>query len=305
VGHPKTGTSSLYHMLRAHPQIFMPDMKEPTFFATELKEDRNPWTLETYLELFAPARSDQLVGEASSLYLLSPVAIEHIAQLSSEARVIAMFREPAEWLRSLHAQLLKNHVESELDLRAAIALQSQRREGKVEVLPAAANRLHLLNYTGNVFYADHLARLRRVMGRNHVHVVIHDDLLGNNAMVLRDLCEFLGVDDSVELPRVVTNVTERSMRFQRVDRSLQAFAHGTGGYRFAKAPIKALMSERIRRRAMQQLRRHVIFGPVPPVDWELDHELRAMFKPEVERFGEMIGRDLVALWGYGDLSRTA
>ncbi len=33
VGHPKCGTTALYEMLRRHPQIFMPDIKEPWFFA--------------------------------------------------------------------------------------------------------------------------------------------------------------------------------------------------------------------------------------------------------------------------------
>src|SRR6478752_4985741 len=36
VGHSKCGTTALYEMLRRHPQIFMPDVKEPMFFA------RNP-----------------------------------------------------------------------------------------------------------------------------------------------------------------------------------------------------------------------------------------------------------------------
>ena len=35
VGHAKSGTTALYEMLRAHPQIFMPDLKEPKFFAYE------------------------------------------------------------------------------------------------------------------------------------------------------------------------------------------------------------------------------------------------------------------------------
>ena len=33
VGHPKSGTTALYEMLRRHPQIYMPALKEPEFFA--------------------------------------------------------------------------------------------------------------------------------------------------------------------------------------------------------------------------------------------------------------------------------
>ncbi len=37
VGHAKCGTTALYEMLRTHPQIYMPELKEPAYFATDLR----------------------------------------------------------------------------------------------------------------------------------------------------------------------------------------------------------------------------------------------------------------------------
>src|SRR5262245_61436423 len=78
VGHHKCGTTALYEMLKGHPQIYMPDLKEPKFLATDLAARREPsanaslpQTLEDYLALFAPADPGQRVGEASPSYLLS------------------------------------------------------------------------------------------------------------------------------------------------------------------------------------------------------------------------------------------
>src|SRR5665647_1293243 len=78
VGHQKCGTTALYLMLSAHPQIFMPDVKEPWFFAREpecLERGRSsrsrPDTLEVYLSLFADAAPGQVVGEASPQYIRS------------------------------------------------------------------------------------------------------------------------------------------------------------------------------------------------------------------------------------------
>ena len=55
-GHPKCGTTALYEMLRAHPQIFMPEVKEPRYFASDMRQrfqprrsGRLPATLEEYL----------------------------------------------------------------------------------------------------------------------------------------------------------------------------------------------------------------------------------------------------------------
>src|ERR1035441_5731249 len=91
VGQPKTGTSALHAMLRHHPQIYMPDFKEPNYFARELASEPSPddlpTTLGDYLSLFAAAEPDQLTGEASVLYLWSRTAAREIARLRPDARI--------------------------------------------------------------------------------------------------------------------------------------------------------------------------------------------------------------------------
>src|SRR5271154_4327889 len=137
VGHAKCGTTALYEMLRQHPQIYMPALKEPLFFASDLRARFQrraagplPTSLEEYLPLFSPAQERQRVGEASSSYLWSRVAAANIARLQPSARIVAILREPASFLRSLHLQLLQNHIESEKDLRKALSLEEARRRGK-------------------------------------------------------------------------------------------------------------------------------------------------------------------------------
>src|SRR5437763_10281928 len=131
VGHGKSGTSALYRMLRAHPQIFMPTLKEPWFFSAELfpRPPRKLETLEEYAALFEAAEPGQRVGEATPAYLFSQTAAARIAEVQPGARIIAILREPASFLRSLHLQFLQNQVESETDLRTALALEGARREG--------------------------------------------------------------------------------------------------------------------------------------------------------------------------------
>ena len=72
-----------------------------------------PQTLDEYAALFAEADPDQLIGEASSSYLWSHIAGARIAEVQPGARIIAILREPASFLRSLHLQLLQSHVETE------------------------------------------------------------------------------------------------------------------------------------------------------------------------------------------------
>src|SRR5271165_1057296 len=102
VGHQKCGTTALYLMLKSHPQIFMPAVKEPRFFASDQRSkyarqppSGRPRTLDDYLSLFAAARPEQRAGEASPQYLRSTVAASAIAAVQPDARIIAILREPA------------------------------------------------------------------------------------------------------------------------------------------------------------------------------------------------------------------
>ena len=76
VGHPKCGTTALYEMLKAHPEVYMPEHKEPWFFAEELHENApprptgTPRNLKEYSDWFAGADEGQAVGEASPLPLV-------------------------------------------------------------------------------------------------------------------------------------------------------------------------------------------------------------------------------------------
>src|SRR6516225_9859213 len=119
VGTAKGGTTSLYHYLRQHPQVYMSPIKEPCYFASEIRMEnlseahwryirlhtgettmRPPgWLFSTwqeYLELFRGVRNEIAVGEASVAYLWSETAPSNIAARLPGAKIIIILRDPAE-----------------------------------------------------------------------------------------------------------------------------------------------------------------------------------------------------------------
>src|SRR5881296_627147 len=68
VGAPRCGTTALYSYLRQHPDVFLPDNKEPHFFNTDMNSGGAIRDESEYLALFASARDQARIGEASVYY---------------------------------------------------------------------------------------------------------------------------------------------------------------------------------------------------------------------------------------------
>jgi hypothetical protein len=303
-GHPKCGTTALYEMLRGHPQIFMPELKEPWFFASDmlprfqpLKAAATPETLEGYCSLFDEAAPEQRVGEASSVYLLSRAAPARIAQLAPDARIVAILREPASFLRSLHMQLLRTHVESAKSMRQALALENSRRRGKK--IPRRSHRPQLLMYSDHVRYVEQLRRYRSLFPSEQLLVLIYEDFRADNEATVRQVRRFLGVDEAPPVDVTEANPTVVGIRSQQLDDLLNVVSVGRGPLsRTVKAGLKTIMPSDLRSRAIRFTQRNLVQRRPPPPDERLLVELRRRFKGEVVALSEYLNRDLVTLWGY-------
>jgi hypothetical protein len=303
VGQPKSGTTALYEMLRRHPQIYMSDVKEPRFFARDLRVSVQsssplPETLDQYLSLFSAARPEQRTGEATTSYLRSRTAAQRIAELRPDARIIAIFREPASFLRSMHLELLQIHVETEKDLGKAIALDEVGRQGK-EIPDSPIQQLSRYSVE-RVRYVEQLRRFHAVFPSEQVLVLIYDDFRADNEGTVRQVLRFLEVDDTspIEVTEANPTVRVRSPGLYELVRSLYL---GRGpAARTVKAGIKALTPQQLRHDALAMQRR-VQWGKPRPPDERLMLELRQRFKGEVVALSEYLGRDLVTLWGYDSI----
>lgn len=302
VGQPKTGTTALHATLRRHPQIFMPELKEPNYFAQELIHDPPPadlpTTLDHYLSLFASAQPGQLIGEASIFYLWSRTAARHIARLRPDARIIVILREPVSFLCSLHLQLVNTSVETEHDLRTALALEEARLERRH--LPPNGHWPQLLRYAEHMSYMDQLQRYRDAFPYDQRLVLIYDDFRDDNQATLQKILHFLHVDETAALSTTNPNPSTR-VRAKPLEDLLHAVSEGRGpGFGFLKAAVTTVSTQPTRRTAKHLVRQHIIRGRPRQPERALVTELRRRYKPEVEALAEYLGRDLMTLWGYND-----
>jgi hypothetical protein len=305
VGHAKSGTTALYEMLREHPQIFLPASKEPWYFAQELHErtpprpEGTPRTLDEYRAWFAGAEPGQQVGEASVLYLWSRTAAPAIAAVQPEAKIIAILREPASFLRSLHLQLIESYVETEHDFERALALETERRAGRS--IPRHTYWPKTLLYSEHVRYAEQLRRYHEAFGRERVLVLVYEDFLADNDATVRRVQRFLGVDDTVPIVPSRANPTVQ-MRSPRLHSLMHAVSVGRGrGSLAVKSALKAVMPAEARRTLVRTANERLLHRAPEEVDDAFMERLRSRYKPEVVALSEYLGEDFVARWGYEHL----
>jgi hypothetical protein len=272
----------MYAYLRSHPQIFMPEHKEPQFFGSDLTHLHDPLTEEDYLRLFAPARPGQRVGEATTWYLYSRTAAAEIRAWAPESQILILLRNPVDMMYSLYQELTYYRGEL-LDFEAALGVEPARQEGR-ELGDIRRPEAHY--YRAAARYADQVERYLAAFGPDQVHVVIFDDFVRDTAATYAGVLRFLGVDDSFRPSFERVNESKRP-----VSPRLQALIVRP------PRPLDRIIPTLRRVPAMHRLRlalltansRPVTRKPLPP---ELRERLTVEFAPEVQRLGDLIGRDL-------------
>lgn len=259
-GVAKAGTTYLHRALRAHPEVFVPAVKETNFFSDPIPGRAVPQDVPSYLRRFAGAGDARAVGEVSPRYAYSEHAAQRIAVALPDVRIVIALREPADRAWSDHlgrARILRERRPPAIALRAG--------EETVQ----------------RGFYAAQLQRFYDRFPRENIHVLLHDDLVADIDATLRTLWRFLGVDADVPAPEGRANAaaTPRSARLNRVlwpavDRAARLVPvtrRGSG------------LGERALRRT---------YAPPPPFPDALRSELRALYRDDVLATAALIGRDL-------------
>jgi hypothetical protein len=199
IGAPKAGTTAMYKFLRQHPQIFMPENKEPGFFAYRGKQpdfagpgDAYAWTnrwsvveLEAYQHLFDGGKGAISLGEATTMYLYWPPAAQTIKQYVPDARLIAILRNPVDRAFSHYRHLIRDVREPETDFLKAMELEDER---------VAQHYAPAWHYRRVGLYAEQIQRYFNGFDREQMRIYLYDDFKAQPMAIMQDILKFLEVD---------------------------------------------------------------------------------------------------------------
>lgn len=196
VGAARSGTTSLYHYVCQHPEVYMSPVKEPKFFARErllvpfrLLDVHSPLITDwdSYSGLFQTVDREKAIGEASTAYLYHhETAIREIKKhLGDDVRIVIILRNPTHRAFS-HYLLMKRAGLEHLSFEEAIARDEDRRKSG-KYIPA-------LVYVSYGLYCKCVEAYLESFPQ--VKICIYDDLKMDPVSFMKDLYEFLGVDSS-------------------------------------------------------------------------------------------------------------
>lgn len=171
IGAAKSGTTSLYKMLEAHPRVYMPALKEPQFFSNR---EIHAQGLEWYQSLFAAAAPDQVCGEASTTYSRWPHtedAAMAIAESLPEVKLIYIMRNPVDRAYS--------HYSHHMRLNVTKTFEEALKEDDI--------------YTDCGMYYAQIQRYLRFFSKQQFLFLLFDDFTEDPSTVIEKICRFLDI----------------------------------------------------------------------------------------------------------------
>ncbi|MCC6312615.1 MAG: sulfotransferase [Thermomicrobiales bacterium] len=193
IGAQRSGSTSLYRYLTAHPRIAPATRKEVHYFSLHHERGR-AW----YRRQFPhQATLGTITGEATPYYLFHPHAPGRVRMEAPQARLLAILRNPVDRAYSHYAHEVAQGRES-LSFEDAIAREPERlaaESARLAADPTFVSAIHQRwSYLARGRYAEQLRRWFELVPRDRVLVLRSEDLYTNPAATMERAALFLDLE---------------------------------------------------------------------------------------------------------------
>jgi hypothetical protein len=283
VGAAKAGTTSLYEYLRQHPDIFMPQWKELSFFIGDpygpLHKVKRP---QYYGKVFAQAKNQTAVGEASTSYLYDEAAPELIKKKLGSIRILIILRDPVAMSYSLYNHQVRREGETIESFEAALDAEARRKidpDFKKNCYGWHANYYY---YQRGLYYQQ-VRRYLDTFGKDNVKIILFDELADDPLRVVQQVFRFLGVDDTfvpvIKVHNPAGGILDIPRFWEDTGLLIKTFQ-----FVFSKNLIKKI----------PHLLRNIGRKPPLPINPLTEKKMRENYDDDIRRLEQLLGKDLSA-----------
>src|SRR5690348_277983 len=276
VGTPKAGTTSLYHYLDEHPDIFMSPIKETNYFSYEEIKSQGLFyneehinTLAQYEQQFKDAKNESAIGEASVSYLYYASVPSKIKEFNPDARIIIVLRNPVD--RGFSHYLMDKRL-------GFVNLSYEDIVWERNIHPKS--QLYYQQYIGLGQYYEQVKRYLTIFGEKQVKILLYEDIIRDIEKVVKELFMFLNVNcdfspDTNQQHNVYTS--PKNFFIQKL---------------YAQKKFRTVAKKIFGENIQQQLKNVFFKQDKPELDKKLKQDLIQIYKENIYKTSDLLKTDL-------------
>ena len=184
IGAQKCGTTSLWHLLNAHPDIHMAIPRETRFFSEDIRFAEGLAAYE--LRHFAGWNGEAAVGEKCPEYLYLPQVPQRLYEgLGADLRLLICLRSPAARAYSHYRHNIAQFRESRSFAEVVESESKSLETGERNPPP--------FGYLGRGLYAEQIERYLEIFPKNQCHFITFEAVAQRQSAIMQSVYTFLGV----------------------------------------------------------------------------------------------------------------
>ena len=246
LGAAKSGTTTLYDILRQHPDIYIPAFKEPHFF--DIPENYKNG-IEWYKRNYFRNANKKIIADFTPSYFFEKEAPKRIFKnLGRDMKFLVVFRNPVDRAYSHYLHSKRDDHESE-NFAKSLELEVSR-------LKKHDNQSDYLSYLRHSYvhqglYAQMIDRYLQYFSLdNFLFIHFEDELLQERELTINRILEFLEIDSSILLR---TNIRSNPSSKEK-SKSLKKLMNKRGWWRdVIKFMIPSVQLRQIIRNRIQRI----------------------------------------------------
>ncbi len=278
IGAQKSGTTSLFEYLRQHPDIYIPSVKETTFFYLDCLYEKGMSYYEDHF--FCGVNKEKAVGELSPHYLYHPFCRDRIRKNLEDLKFIILLRNPIDRAYSNYWMEVKRGHET-LSFKDAIEKEQQRIE-------TGLFEKETFSYMHRGLYHGQIEAYMELFPESEFLVLLSDDLKNDRVDTMINIYKFLGVDTDVDISCLQkTYRTAKKIRWVLLQNFIKSPPY------WSQVFVKAIIPFKQRQIIKSFIsKRNVTSFLPPPMSDSVREHLRGFFSESNKKLEKLIGRSV-------------
>ena len=195
LGAPKSGTTSLFEILKQHPEIGLSSFKETHFFDTDINWNKGKkWYSDSY---FSNLKTKKRIGEFTPSYLSKEICAQRIKDtLEDKVKFVVILRNPIDRAFSHYLHTSRDEYEK-LSFIESLSKETERLESFVKEKDDLSYARFC--YKDSSMYSSHLKNYFNIFNKEQFCIILFNDFVKNRSSTINKILSFLDLSTEVKM----------------------------------------------------------------------------------------------------------